>query len=217
MTQRMKKITVAAMLVALSYALMYVCRISLVPMASFLKYDPKDIVIALGGLIFGPMMTVAVSVTVSLLEMITVSESGLIGLIMNVLSSCAFCTTTAWIYKKWHTVRGAVVSLLCGVGMTVCVMLLWNYLVTPIYMQVDRSIVAGMLLPAILPFNVLKAGLNAGLTFLLYRPVVTALRKTRLIPPSRGGKKQNLLPLMLGVSLIVITCVLVILVMNGVL
>ena len=101
-------------------------------------------------------------------------------------------------------------------AVTVAAMMLWNALVTPLYMQVPRETVIGLLIPAFLPFNLLKAGLNASLTFLLYRPVVTALRKARLIPPSQGGQKKNLLPLTLVVSLLVVTCVLVILAFNGV-
>ena len=213
MNERLKKITVAAMLCALSYVLMCLCRI---PVVLFLKYDPKDIVIALGGLIFGPMMTVAVSLVVSLVEMITVSDTGLIGFVMNVLSTCTFATVASLIYKKWRSVKGALVGLLSGVAVTVAAMMLWNALVTPLYMQVPRETVIGLLIPAFLPFNLLKAGLNASLTFLLYRPVVTALRKARLIPPSQGGQKKNLLPLTLVVSLLVVTCVLVILAFNGV-
>ena len=213
MNERLKKITVAAMLCALSYVLMCLCRI---PVVLFLKYDPKDIVIALGGLIYGPMMTVAVSLVVSLVEMITVSDTGLIGFVMNVLSTCTFATVASLIYKKWHSVKGALAGLLCGVAVTVAAMMLWNALVTPLYMQVPRETVIELLIPAFLPFNLLKAGLNASLTFLLYRPVVTALRKARLIPPSQGGQKKNLLPLTLVVSLLVVTCVLVILAFNGV-
>lgn len=214
MNEKIKKITVAAMLCALSYTLMCLCRI---PVVLFLKYDPKDIVIALGGLIFGPMMTVGVSLLVSLLEMVTVSDTGLIGFVMNVLSTCSFATVAAAIYKKWRRVGGALAGLVTGVAATVAVMLLWNYLVTPLYMQVPRETVVELLLPAFLPFNLLKAGLNGGLTFLLYRPAVTALRKAKLVPPSQGGKKKNLLPLTLAVCLVVVTCILVILVFNGVL
>ena len=37
-------------------------------------------------------------------------------------------------------------------------MLLWNYLITPIYMGMDREeIVVPMLIPVFLPFNLVKA------------------------------------------------------------
>ena len=68
-------------------------------------------------------------------------------------------------------------------------MLLWNYLITPIYMGVDREIVVSMLLPGFLPFNLLKGGLNSALTLLLYKPISAALRKARLMPAAKEGSK----------------------------
>ena len=62
------------------------------------------------------------------------------------------------------------------------VMLLWNYLITPLYMNVPRDVVVAMLPTAFLPFNLVKALMNGALTMLLYKPVVTALRKARLVP-----------------------------------
>ena len=46
------------MLCAISYVVMAVGRI---PIVLFLKYDPKDDVITLGGLIWGPLTSCAVS------------------------------------------------------------------------------------------------------------------------------------------------------------
>ena len=52
MNVKAKRITTIAMLCALAYVVMAVGR---VPVVLFLKYDPKDVVITLGGLIWGPM------------------------------------------------------------------------------------------------------------------------------------------------------------------
>lgn len=153
-------------------------------MVLFLKYDPKDIIITLGGLIWGPMTSFSVSVIVSLIEMVTISENGILGCIMNIVSSCSFACTAAVIYKKKRTLKGAVVGLLSGSVAMVLVMMLWNYLIAPIYMGYPREAVAKLLLPAFLPFNLLKSGLNAGFTFLLYKPITTALRRTGYLSES---------------------------------
>ena len=55
MDSKTKKITTTAMLCAIAYAVVVVGRI---PVVLFLKYDPKDIIITLGGLIWGPMTSV---------------------------------------------------------------------------------------------------------------------------------------------------------------
>ena len=80
-----KKITTLAMISAIAYVMVLVGRI---PVVMFLKYDPKDIIITMGGLIWGPMASFIVSVIVSLIEMVTISENGVLGCIMNIVSTC---------------------------------------------------------------------------------------------------------------------------------
>ena len=201
------------MLCAIAYVMVVIGRI---PVVLFLKYDPKDIIITLGGLIWGPMTSFIVSVIVSLIEMMTISENGPIGLIMNIVSTCSFACTASFIYKKKRTLSGAVIGLVAGSLMMVVVMLLWNYLITPIYMGYPRETVAELLIPAFLPFNLLKAGLNAGFTFLLYKPITMALRKAGYISDSQNMQSRKPIGLWLLAGGIVITCILLILSFNGI-
>lgn len=214
MNTNAKKITTYAMLSAISYVVMAVGRI---PVVLFLRYDSKDIVIALGGLIWGPMTSFIVSVIVSVVEMFTLSETGIIGCIMNIISTCAFACTASFVYKKRRTLSGAVIGLLSGCIVMIAVMLLWNYLITPLYMGYPREAVAALLLPAFLPFNALKGGLNAAFTFLLYKPVVTALRRAGYIAPSVSATKyERPVGLWIVAAMIIISCILLILVFNGI-
>ena len=96
--------------------------------------------------------------------------------------------------------------------------MLWNYLIAPLYMGYPREAVVELLIPAFLPFNLIKGGLNAAITMLLYKPVVTALRRSNLIPDTSTAKKSKANVGVILVSLlIVISCVLFILAFNGVL
>lgn len=213
MQTQTKKLTLAAMFCALAYVTVAFIRI---PVVMFLQYDPKDIIIALGGLILGPLYAVLISVVSSVVEFATVSDTGIIGLIMNVLSSCAFAFTAALIYKKKKTLSGAVTGLICGFAAQIIIMLLWNYIITPAYMGVAREEVAKMLIPVFLPFNLLKGGLNAALTFLLYRPVMKTLRSAKLMPQEGAPVKKTHVSLIIASCVILITCVLVILSMQGI-
>ena len=104
-----------------------------------------------------------ISIVVALVEMLTVSDTGPIGFLMNVLATCAFSCTAAFVYKKMHTKKGAVIGLTLGVICLTAVMLLWNYLITP-FTGMDRgNVVVAMLITMILPFNVVKGGLNMAL------------------------------------------------------
>ena len=218
MNPRIKRITVVAMLAAIAYVTVAISH-QLPPIVLFLKYDPKDIFITLGGLIWGPITSVAVSVVVSVLEMITFSETGIIGCVMNILSTCSFAVTASVIYHKKKNLTGAVLGLLAGSVIMIGVMLLWNYLITPLYMEnVTREQIAGMLIPTFLPFNALKAGLNTGATFLLYKPVANALRKSGLIEEKLKSTQPKKKPVVLWLAsgLLILTCILLILVWKGI-
>lgn len=171
-----RRIAETAVLCAMAYLMVAFCRI---PLVLFLEYEPKDIVIVLGGFLWGPSTSFTVSLIVSAMELITVSEDGVLGFIMNVLSSCSFACTSAMIYRKKKNLRGAAAGLFTGSLLMIPVMLLWNWLITPIYMGYPREAVAAFLLPAFLPFNLMKAGLNTLFTLILYKPVMTAMRRSR--------------------------------------
>lgn len=207
-----KKIVLLAMLAAISYLIMSLVRI---PVVLFLKYEPKDVVITIGGFLFGPMASFVVSLVVSLLEMVTVSDTGPIGCVMNLLSTCSFACTAAFIYKRKHTLNGAISGLAAGSVLMIVTMLLWNWLITPWYMGVDRATVESMLLPAFLPFNLLKAGLNSALTLSLYKPLVTALRKIRLIEDPSSGSSSSKHGVYLLAAILLITCILLLLALQG--
>ena len=213
--QNTKKLVLLAMLSAMAFMMVALIRI---PVVLFLSYEPKDVIITIGGFLLGPMASFIISLVVSLLELFTISDTGPIGAVMNLLSSCAFACTASFIYKRHHTLKGAILGLLTGSLVTIVTMLLWNYLITPLYMTgTSRSDIAGMLVPVFLPFNALKVGFNSALTLGLYKPVVTALRKARMVEDrSSGNGSGSKLGIYLLSAALLITCILLLLVMRGI-
>jgi riboflavin transporter FmnP len=206
------------MLAAVSYIIVALFRVPVFPPpVDFLKLEIKDVVVAIGGFLYGPLSALLISAVVSLVEMITVSTTGPIGAVMNLLSTCSFACTAAFIYKHRRTLPGALVGLICGsVAMTV-VMLLWNWLITPLYMGYPRAAVEAMLIPYFLPFNALKAGLNTALTMVLYKPIANTLRKTGLLEQRPHGTAPSKLGVYLFAGALLATCVIALLVLRGVL
>ena len=213
MNNQTRKLTTIGMLCAVTYVMMAVGRI---PVVLFLKYDPSDVIVTLGGLIWGPMTSCIVSVVVASVEMVTVSSTGILGCIMNIVQTVSFACTASAIYRKKRTMSGAVIGLSAGCITSVLLMMLWNYLITPLYMGYSREAVAELLLPVFLPFNLLKSVLNAALTFVLYKPVITALRKGGYAAmPEKESRRQKRNGMTLLAVLLIVTCVLIILAMNG--
>ena len=203
-----------AMLAAVALLLVATIRI---PVVLFLKYEPKDVAVTIGGFLLGPFAALIISAVVCLIEMVTISDTGIIGCIMNFLSTASFACTAALIYKKVHNIKGAIFGLLCGSLVMIGIMLLWNWLVTPLYMVgTSRTDIAGMLMPVFLPFNALKAGFNSAFTLCLYKPLTGALRRAKLLPQikeQRSGAKLWIY--ILGATLL-ITCVVFWLALRGI-
>ena len=211
-----KYMTTVAMFCAISYVAVFIGK--LVPnIAGFLSYDPKDAIVVIAGFILGPIASVIIAVIVSFIEMISISATGPYGFLMNVISTCAFAVPAAWYYKKSHSYKGAIAGLGIGVAFMALCMVLWNYIVTPYYMGVPRDQVAAMLVPIFLPFNLVKGGINAGLTLLIYKPIVNTLRKAKLVEPSKSGTKGKFNPGFTIFALaVIVTFVLLFLVLAGV-
>ena len=211
------RLTLMAMFAALAYIVMLVGRFP-ISSVDFLKYDPKDVILVICGFILGPMPALLVTFVVSAIEMLTVSSTGIIGLIMNVLSSAGFACTAAFVYKKRHSLRGAAVGLVLGALVMTALMLLWNYFITPYYMGMPREAVAAMLVPVFLPFNLIKSALNAAIAMLIYKPVSRALRRAGLVEANggRAPEKKSVAGAMLIAALVLASCIFAVLIMRGV-
>lgn len=205
-----KKTASIAMLSALAFLARLVFKIPV----SFLTFDIKDTVIALGGLVFGPVSGVVIALVVSLVEMI-ISETGPIGFIMNFVSSAVFAGVASLIYKFKRTFNGAIIGLYSSVAATTAVMLLMNVILTPIYQGVPRSAVIAMLPTLFLPFNFAKTLLNAAIVMLIYKPVVVALRKAKILEGKtmnvKFGKQSVITIIISSVSLVAAIVIFVIL------
>ena len=185
-----RTVVTMAMLTAVAWVVTYLCK-AIPSVMGFLDFEFKSVVICIGGFTLGPAAAVVLSILVPVVEFFTYSGTGPYGLIMNIAATASFCCPACYVYKRWHTMNGAVVGLAVGTATLTVVMVLWNYLLTPLYQGTPREVIAGMLLPVFLPFNLTKGGLNMAATLLLYKPVVTALRRAGLVPPSQSGQSKK--------------------------
>lgn len=208
----LRKMVLIALFAALAYMIVALVRI---PVVLFLSYEPKDVIITIGSFLLGPVAAFVMSLIVSLVEMVTISQTGPIGCLMNLISTCCFACTAGLIYKRKHSLNGAVMGLLVGSATMIIAMLLWNWLITPLYMGTPRAAVEAMLLPVFLPFNALKAGLNTALILGLYKPLTSALRKTKLLPTTQSTASGTKPGTYIFAAFLLITCILFLLVLQN--
>lgn len=186
---RAKKITLIAAVAAMAIVLTAIIRFPITSLP-FLKYDPKDVILTTAGFIFGPLVAILAAVIEVVVEMVTFSESGPWGALMNIIATLSFSGIAAAIYHRKRTTKGAVLSLVCAVLSLTVVMALWNLVVTPIYTGFPRAEVI-KLMPVIIPFNLIKGGVNAALIILLYKPIKSALAGAGLTEEVQTGKNAT--------------------------
>lgn len=171
-SEQIRKLVVMALLVAVSVVLIYAIRFPLVPAAAFLGYDPADIPILIGALAYGPLAGVMLTVIASVIQGLTVSAgSGLYGIVMHIIATSTLVIVAGSIYKVRRTKSGAVLALVCGTLAMGLIMMPANHFITPMFTGWPTEAVDALLLPGILPFNLIKAGLNSIVTFLVYKTV----------------------------------------------
>ncbi|MBQ8268853.1 MAG: ECF transporter S component [Clostridia bacterium] len=171
---------------ALAFVLSLVIRFPVM----FLTFDVKDAIICTSAFIYGPIAAPIVSVLAALLELITVSSTGLYGFLMNFFSSAALSTVASLVYRKWRTLNGAIVSMVAAVIAMVAVMMGANLLITPYYMTGGSVAAVAELIPSVLlPFNLAKGLLNAAITLLIYKPIKIAMKRAGLLSKEKATGK----------------------------
>lgn len=157
---------------ALAIVLALLIRFPLMPAAPWLEYDPADIPILIATFLYGPWWGLLMTVVVSVIQGTTVSAaSGWIGIVMHILSTGAFCVVAGLIYRRNKTIKTALVALIAGVLVTTVVMVGCNMIFMPLFLGRALQDVINLLVPVVIPFNLIKAGINAAVTFLMYKSI----------------------------------------------
>jgi riboflavin transporter FmnP len=171
MNHKTVRLAKMGMLVAISIVLVYFIHFPIFPAVAFLEYDPADIPILMGTFAFGPIAGLLLTLVTAVIQGVTVSAaSGAYGIIMHIIATGAFVIAAGLIYKKHKTRKGAVIGLIVGTLVMTVVMIGANMVITPIFMGVTRQVV-WTLMPFIAAFNLVKAGINSIVTFLLYKRI----------------------------------------------
>ncbi len=217
-TYNIKRLTALAMLAALSFAVHFIH----IPVM-FLNLDFKDVIMAVGGMYFGPLSGLALAILVPVLEFFMSDGTGVYGLIMNWISSITFVCVASIIYRFRKTLSGAVIALISAALAMTAVMICANLLVTPYYMGVSVAEVGALIPKLLLPFNATKGILNASITLCVYKPITKILLRTGfgkrstigIIQAPTQNKKHTVLVWIIGGSVAVISLCIIFFVLGG--
>lgn len=167
-----RKLTTMGLMAAISTVLLFFIRFPIFPAATFLEYDPADIPLIIAAFLYGPINALVLTGVVCIIQGLTVSAaSGIIGILMHFFATGSLVLVSGAIYKKFSSNFGASIAVVAGVIAMTFTMVVWNLIFTPIFMGAPREVVMAMIGPIIIPFNLIKAGANSIVAFMIYKAV----------------------------------------------
>lgn len=173
-------------MIALMSALAYLLHFFQVRAFSFLTYEPKNFIVALTAMTMGPLESILVSFNAAFFEMITTSDTGFYGFLMNFIAGMFFAIPVGLIYKINKNKLSLLFGLIIGSLSLIASMTLLNIIITPIYLGTTTSAVIELLPIAVVPFNALKGLIDSLLIMSLAPGIMTNLRSLGF----SGNKKK---------------------------
>lgn len=167
-----RRIAIYALFVALAIVTSFV-EFPLIPVMPWLKYDPSGIVALIAGFAFGPSAAVIVSVLGFLPHLFITPW----GALMAAIVALGLSVPAALIYKYHRSQRGAILGLMVGAACALIVAILGNLVITPLYAHMSVEQVAALIVPALLPFNLLKFAIDGVATYFIYKPISNLLHR----------------------------------------
>jgi len=186
-----KKITNIGVLIGLSLILMLTIRFPL--FLPFLIYEPGDIPILIIAFLYGPMPALGATFVLSVLMAALTGLGGPFGAFMHFLATGVLVGVSGYIYKQYHTKKGAIIGLIFGSIAMTAVMAGANILLNPIFYGIPYEQTISMLLPGIIPFNITKAAFNSILTVLVYKKIANFLRRKGLLTSLDNNEAEEYL------------------------
>ena len=151
--------------------------IPLLPAAPWLKYDASAVSAMVAAFAFGPGAGIAVGVLGAIIHGILLAD--FYGAVMNIIVVCAYVAPAALIYAKKRNYKRAFIGLGISIIVMCAVAILGNLVVTPFYAGIPLDAVIALIIPVLIPFNLIKGFINSALTLLIYKSI------SNLITPAK--------------------------------
>ena len=162
-------------------ALLSFVQIPILPAAPFLTYDPSLMPAMVCGFAFGPGAGFAVGAVAAIIHSLMLGEW--VGGLMNICATLFFVVPAAAIYARKHTFAGAIIGLLVGCVVATIGAVAANLTIGVWFWYGSADVIMPLILPAVLPFNLIKTVLNSALTLLVYKAI------SNLITPKKDQVK----------------------------
>ncbi len=175
-----KQLVTMALMCAIGAIFMYV-QIPILPAAPFLTYDPSLVPAMVCGFAYGPASGLTVGVLAVVIHALTTGDW--VGGLMNIVAAAFFVLPAALVYKKAHNFKGAVAGLILGIVCATLASIVSNLTIGVWFWYGSADVIMPLMVPAVIPFNLLKTALNSVLTIVVYKAI------SNLITPEKQQVK----------------------------
>lgn len=175
-----RQLVTMALMTAIGVLLSFI-EFPLLPGVTWLKFDASNMPAMVAGFAYGPGGGVAVGIVTAILHGLLMADFS--GAIMNIIVVIFYILPAALIYKYKHTFAGAIIALIVGTLLAVVGAIIGNLIITPSWLGVPLDAVIAMIVPVLIPFNLIKGALNSVLTLIIYKSI------SNLITPKKDQKK----------------------------
>ena len=142
----------------------------ILPIAPHMEYELSGIPILIAGFVFGPVRGLVIGIAATLVKaLVTMPPIWAHDLIMSVIAVGVLVFVSAAIYQQLKTSKILLLALIVGGVCATAAMIPANLIVTPLFLGIPVEVMQGMLVPIIIPFNLLKMAINTVAVFLLYK------------------------------------------------
>lgn len=163
-----RQLVTMALLCAIGVLLSFI-EFPLIPGVSWLKYDASAMPAMVCGFAFGAGGGLAVGIVGAIIHGLLMADFS--GAVMNILVVIGFVVPAALVYKHGRTLPRAIIGLVASVVCAIIMAIVGNLVITPAYLGVPMEAVVAMILPILVPFNLLKGIINAALTLAVYKSI----------------------------------------------
>ncbi len=167
-----RNVAVCALFTALALVLSFV-ELPIFPIAPWLKYDPSGAIGLVAGLAFGPGIGAVVAVLPWIVHLFVEP----FGAIMALFCSVVTVVPAALIYRARPTGKGLAIALVVSGVLALIAAILGNLVITPLYSHMPIEGVVELIIPILIPFNLLKICINAVLAALALVPVSVIVKR----------------------------------------
>lgn len=179
-----REIVIIGLLGALAFLLMATFSIPILPHAQYLRFEPGEVPGLLAVYLLGPVAGVLVNGIKGTIYFLFRATS-IFGPISDFLASGSFAIILGWIYRSCKGKGAFVYALLFANIGRVLIMIPVNIIILGLQFGMDKGKVMSLMLPAIIPFNIIKSTLNSIFAHIIIKVLIR--RRPNILSLIKGG------------------------------